>query len=152
MSFKGGINYYTQQIKVFNHFNLNIVNYKLGIHFLSNSILHHRKSIAAPREAERLLGLVSMYNHGVHLSLIIVIVFYMITLNMHDLVYYVIIVYYHLVLIIRLFMNSTCSHNRISEWGMVQAIGVQILYWLSDHILRLVTITVQHGKTIFFNH
>ena len=80
-----------------------------------------------------------MYNHGAHLSLIIVIVFYMITLNI-PLVYYVIIVYYHIlivyyhilivyyhiVLIVRLFMNRTCSHYIISEWGMVHAIGLHI--------------------------
>ena len=59
-----------------------------------------------------------MYKHGAYLSLNIVIVFYMIIFKM-PLVYDVIIVYYHLALIIRLFMNSTCSHNRISEWGMV---------------------------------
>ena len=53
------------------------------------------------------------------------------------LVYYVLIVYYHFVLIIRLFMNSTCSHNRISEWGMAQAIGLHILYWLSDHRVNI---------------
>ena len=77
-----------------------------------------------------------MYNHGVHLSFIIVIVFYMINLKM-PLVYNVIIVYYHIALIIRLFMNSTCSHNRISEWRMVQAIGLQILYWFSDHRVNI---------------
>ena len=49
------------------------------------------------------------------------------------LVYYVVIVHYHVTFIIRLFMNSTCSHNRMSEWGMVQYIGFQILYWFSDH-------------------
>ena len=47
-----------------------------------------------------------MYKHGTHLSLIIVIVLYMIIFLM-PLVYYVIIVYYHLALIIRLFMNCT---------------------------------------------
>ena len=77
-----------------------------------------------------------MYNHGAHLSLIIVIMFYMITSKM-PLVYYVIIVYYHSVLIIRLFMNSTCSHNRISKWDMVQAIGLHILYWLSGHRVNI---------------
>ena len=76
------------------------------------------------------------YNYGAHLSLIIVIVFYMITLYM-PLVYYVIIVYYHFVLILRLFMNSTCSHNRISKWGMVQAIGLHILYCFSDHRVKI---------------
>ena len=33
-------------------------------------------------------------------------------------------------------MNRSCSHNRISEWGMVQAIGLHILYWLSDHRVK----------------
>ena len=45
------------------------------------------------------------------------------------LVYYVIIVYYHIVLII--------THNRISGWSMVQAIGLQILYWFSDHRVNI---------------
>ena len=77
-----------------------------------------------------------MYKHGTHLSLIIVIVLYMIILKM-PLVYYVIIVYYHIALIIRLFMNSTCSHNRISEWGMVQSIGLQILDRFSEHRVNI---------------
>ena len=34
-------------------------------------------------------------------------------------------------------MNSTCSHNRISECGMVQSIGLQILYWLSEHRVNI---------------
>ena len=59
-----------------------------------------------------------MYNHGAHLSLNIVIVFYRITLKM-ALVHYVIIVYYHIVLIIRLFMYSTYlvsfSHKMSNE-------------------------------------
>ena len=103
-------------------------------HNMSNELLlckykhfkHQNKS-----EAIMYLSLVEyMYNHGSHLSLIIVMVFYMITLNM-PLVYYVIIVYYHFVLKIRLFMKST--------WymGMVQANGLHILYWPSDHRVNI---------------
>ena len=77
-----------------------------------------------------------MYKHGTLLSLIIVIVLYMIIFKM-PLVYYVIIVYYHIALIIRLFMNSTCSHNIIREWGMVQSIGLQILDWCSEYRVNI---------------
>ena len=87
-----------------------------------------------------------MYNHGAHLSLIIVIVSYMITLNM-PLVYYVIIV-----LIIRLFINSTCSHTRISECGMVQAIDLHILYWLSDHRVKSGYNYSSTWESYIFNH
>ena len=115
-------------------FELSLVSFS---HIMSDELLlckhkhfkHHNKSeaIIYPSIVE------FMYNHGAHLSLIIVIVFYMITLKM-PLVYYGIIVYYHFVLIIRLFMNSTCSHNRISEWGMMcRLLACIILYWLSDH-------------------
>ena len=77
---------------------------------------------------------------------------YMIILKM-SVVNYVIIIYYHIVLIIRLFMNSTCSHNRISEWGMVQAIGLQyILYWFRDHRVNIGYNYSSTWEIYLFNH
>ena len=116
--------------------------FKLGLvsfsHNMSNELLlckHKHFKHQNKCEAIMYPSLVEyMYNHGAHLSF--VIVFYMITFNV-PLVYYFIIVYYHIILIIRLFMNRTCSHYIISEWGMVHAIGLQILYGLIDHRVKI---------------
>ena len=45
------IKFKRKQIKLCREFNLDL-------RFVGNSTLHHRKSIADPREAERLIGLV----------------------------------------------------------------------------------------------
>ena len=75
----------------------------------------------------------------------------MITLNM-PLVYDVIIVYYNFVLIIRLFMNSTCSHTKISECGMVHVIDLYILYWLRDHRVSIGYNYSSTWESYIFNH
>ena len=102
-------------------------------HYMSNELLLCKyKHFKHQHKGETIMyqyNVEYMYKHGTHLSLIIVIILYMINFLM-PLVYYVIIVYYHLALMIRLFMNSTCSHNRI--WNGVWCSLLACRYYIGS--------------------